>query len=135
VDGTDNECYIIKKEDDRETYSSYTKHTSKTDSKRGVRIRHTVSFNGFGNATPLYITVYGLSESELPSSTCSTGVHSIRLPGLCYGSTQDCSTETVGFLISKEQEHTIYNVKDGSRVLKLMMNMCGWDGRMVTDPD
>ena len=109
VDGTDSEVYIVKKEDDRGTNSAYTKNISSTDSKRGIRIRHTVSFNGFGNAAPLYITVYGLSEAELPSSTCPSGVLSVRIQGLCYGSTQDCSTETAGFVVfirstKKEEE-------------------------------
>lgn len=109
VNGTDSECYIFKKEDDRGTNLAYTKNTSNTDSKRGIRIRHTVSFNGFGNAGPLYITVYGLAEAELPSSSYPSGVLSERIQGLCYRSTQDCSTETSGFVVfirstKKEEE-------------------------------
>ena len=46
VNRTDSEVYIVKKEDDRGTNYAYTKNTSNTDSKRGIRIRHTISFNG-----------------------------------------------------------------------------------------
>ena len=98
VDGSED-FFIINKNDDTGTRAAYTKDTSSTDSKRGVRIRHTVTFNGYGNAAPLYVTVYGLSEEELPSSTCPSGLLSLPLRGFCYGGSQDCSNMNYGYII------------------------------------
>ena len=47
----------------------------------------------------LCITVYGLSEEELPTPTCPDGILPLVLPGFCYGSSQDCSNKTVGHII------------------------------------
>ena len=99
VENKANECYIINKNDDTGTRSAFTKSTSSTDSLRGLRIRHTVTFNGVGNTAPFYLTIYGLSESELPSSTCPTGVYQLPIPGFCYGGNQNVSSSTVGYLI------------------------------------
>ena len=92
--------FIIKKGKNN-TRSAFTDElsSSNTDSHRGIRIRHSVSFNGVGNQAPLYATVYGLSEEELPSSTCPSGVLTIPIPGLCYGANQDCSNSTIGYFV------------------------------------
>ena len=99
VDSIGNDYYIINKDDDTGTRSTYTKTTSSTDSLRGIRIRHSVTFNAVGNAAPMYATVYGLSEDELPTSTCPSGAYDIPLEGFCYGGMQDCSNKTVGYLV------------------------------------
>ena len=85
VDSAENEGFIICKDNNTGTRSSYTQHTSSTDSLRGLRIRHTISFNAYGNGTPLYAAVYGLSEAELSVATCPSGVLPVFLPGFCYG--------------------------------------------------
>ena len=99
VDGSEGEGFIICKDDDTGTRSSYTKSTASTDSKRGIRIRHTVSFNALGNAAPFYATVYGLSSEELPVSTCPSGLLPVLLSGFCYGGDQDVSNKTKGWLV------------------------------------
>ena len=99
VDGKVNDLFIVNKQDDSGVRSSYTKDTSSTDSLRGIRIRHTVSFNGVGNTAPLYITIYGLTKEELPVATCTSGVFPILLEGLCYGSNQDCSNRSIGHVV------------------------------------
>ena len=99
VDGKGADFFIINKKNDSGTRSAYAKDNSSTDSLRGIRIRHSISFNACGNTTPFYITVYGLSEEELPSSICPDGVLPVLLPGLCYGSSQDCSNSSIGYFI------------------------------------
>ena len=70
VNGKDNDVFIVNIKIDTGTRSSYSKDTSSTDSCRGIRIRYSVSFNAVGNAAPFYTTVYGLTEEELPTTTC-----------------------------------------------------------------
>ena len=92
-------CEFIVNKNENGTRSAFTKDSSSTDSLRGLRIRHSLSFNAVGNAAPLYLTVYGLDEEELPSSTCQSGVFTLPIPGLCYGGSQDASNQTEGFLV------------------------------------
>ena len=92
-------CEFIIKKNENHTRSAYTKESSSTDSLRGICIRHSITFNAVGNAAPIYATVYGLGEDELPSATCPTGVLTIPIPGLCFGGNQDCANETIGYLV------------------------------------
>ena len=99
MNGTDNDVFIVNIKNDTGTRSSYSKDISSTDSCREIRIRHSVSFDVVDNATPFYATVYGLTEEELPTTTCPSGVFTLPVPGLCYGGSQDCSNQTVGYLV------------------------------------
>ena len=99
VDSSEGEGFIVCKDDDLGTRSAYTQHTSSTTSLRGLRIRHSVTFNAYGNAAPLYATIYGLTEQELPVKTCPSGVLPLLLPGFCFGGSQDVSNTTVGHII------------------------------------
>ena len=62
-------------------------------------MRHSVTFNAFGNATPLYATIYGLSKEDLPTESCPSGILTISLPGFCYGGCQDVSNSSIGYLV------------------------------------
>ena len=99
VDGKSNTSYIVNKDNDSGTRSNYTRNTSNTDSLRGICIRHTVSFNAVGNTAPMYATVYGISEEEMPTATCPSGVLTIPIPGFCYGGSQDCANKSIGYLV------------------------------------
>ena len=69
-DGKGNASYIINKDkNDTATRSSYTRNTSNTDSLRGIRIRHSVTFNAVGNTAPMYAILYGITEDEMPTAT------------------------------------------------------------------
>ena len=106
----EGEYYLINKDNDTGTHSAYTQNSSSTDHLRGIRIRHTVTFNGVGNATPFYITIYGLSEEELPSSVCPTGVWPVSIPGFCYGGNLNCASTTLGhivFIRSTNKDHSV----------------------------
>ena len=110
VQGKENDKFIICKDEDTGTCSAFTKTTSTIDSHRGLRIRHSVTFNALGNDAPLYSTVYGLSNVELPIATCPTGRLCIPLPNFCYGGCQDVSNSTIGYLVflrSTEKEDSI----------------------------
>ena len=91
--------FIINTNKDLGTRSAYTKNTSSTDSLRGIRIRHSATFNAVGNAAPFYATVYGLNEEELPTATCPSGIFTVPIPGFCYGGSQDCANNTRGYLV------------------------------------
>ena len=99
VDSSEGEGFIICKDEDTGTRSAYTQHTSSTSNMRGLWIRHSVTFNAYGNAAPLYSTVYGISEQELPVATRPSGVLPLSLPGFCYGGSQDLSKTTRGHVV------------------------------------
>ena len=40
-----------------------------------------------------------MSEDELPTEIFPSGVYTKVIPGVCYGESQDCSNETVGYLV------------------------------------
>ena len=73
VDENIDNCFIVNKRYGIGLRLSYTKDSSSTDSLRGIHILHSVTFNGVGNADPLYATVYGINEEDLPVYTCATG--------------------------------------------------------------
>ena len=54
------------------------------------------------------MTVYGLSEEELPTQTCLSGLLSLPLEEFSYGSNQDCSNRNIDYVIflrsTKKQE-------------------------------
>ena len=100
--------FIIKKNENG-VRSAFTKDTTSTDSLRGIRIRHSFTFNAVGNAAPFYATIYGLTAEELPVSSCPSGVYTLPVPGFCYGGAQDCANESIGYIVflrssSKEDE-------------------------------
>ena len=79
--------------------SAYAKDNSSTDNLFGIRIGHNISFNACRHTAPFYITIYDLSEEELPSSACPDDVLPVVLSVLCYGSSQDCSNSSIGYVI------------------------------------
>ena len=71
-----------------------------TSSPSGIRGRLTWSATADGSVGPTYITFTGLTERELPISTCASGVLVIPISGLCIGGGSlnvDCKTE--GFAV------------------------------------
>ena len=59
VNGRNDDCFVVNKNDDRGLRSSYSQKTSITDNLRGIRVRHSVTFNAVGNTANFYIAVYG----------------------------------------------------------------------------
>ena len=55
--------------------------------------------NANGNLAQIYLTMYGLSEKELPISSCPDGMLKVKIKGMRYGGGQDCDNEKEGFII------------------------------------
>ena len=47
----------------------------------GLRVKITFTFSGAGTMAPIFISVLGLTERELPEEQCI----SLIIPGLCVG--------------------------------------------------
>ena len=74
---------------------------------KGVRIVISNTFSGGGLSAPLFISVFGLTEEELPKDD---GII-IEVPRLCNGSHQDIYAQGIGYLCfvrsNNKQEHKI----------------------------
>ena len=93
------EVFLVDKTMDRNTQSAYTNSVGGTNHKKGLWLRHSISMNGNGNMAQIYLTLYGLSEQELPKSSCPDGMLKVKVKGLCYGGGQDCDNEKEDFII------------------------------------
>jgi hypothetical protein len=51
----------------------------------GQRIRLMQTMAGNGRMAPVFATITGLSEDELPFDTCPSGIYFLEVPGLCAG--------------------------------------------------
>ena len=80
------------------TKSVFTGDPGGTDHLNGIRARLTHASNGLGQLAPLYITFYGLSERELPSKFCKSGMLQVKVPGLCYAGNIDVRSDQVGYI-------------------------------------
>lgn len=63
----------------------------------GHRVRLTQTFASNGRVAPIWATLTGLTELELPSSGCPSGIYILEIPGLCVGGTNVHSQGT-GFI-------------------------------------
>ena len=77
--------YLIDRSHDRKSQSSYSNDKGGTDNKNGLRVRLTFTMNGVGMMAAPFITVTGITERELPRSSCPSGVYIMSIPGLCAG--------------------------------------------------
>ena len=74
---------------------NHYKQKSSGDSHcRGVRIVINSTFTAGGLSAPIFVTVYGLSQEEMPG----TEIMTIEIPGLTVGSHQDIYSNGVGYL-------------------------------------
>jgi len=64
----------------------------------GQRVRFTITISAGGYMAPLFMTVAGLSDGELPQSTCPDGVLILKIPGLCVGGTVDPRIQNCGYV-------------------------------------
>ena len=47
----------------------------------GLRVKLTYTFSGAGVMAPIFVSVLGLNEREMPEDQCI----SLKIPGLCVG--------------------------------------------------
>ena len=80
-----NDEDVIASDEHNNSTQMYCKLQSGTpDSKaKGMRVKLTFTFVGHGKMLDAYITVAGLTERELPKSTCPDGILIVPIPGLC----------------------------------------------------
>jgi hypothetical protein len=64
----------------------------------GLRIKYTFSFSATGQSAPIFITVGGLTKSELSPEKCPSGVLLMKIPGLAVGAAIDPHNTQIGFL-------------------------------------
>ena len=67
----------------RHTRSHYLPENSKCMS--GLRVKLTYTFTATGLQAPVFVTVSGLTETELPVETCPTGILHLDIEGLSIG--------------------------------------------------
>jgi hypothetical protein len=53
----------------------------------GLRVKITYSFNGAGASAPVFVSVTGLTEHELPKEAVPSGLLALKIQGLCVGGT------------------------------------------------
>ena len=93
--------------------SVYSAQKGGTDHLHGLRVRLTHTMCGLGIMAPLYVTIYGLSERELPHQDYPSGVLVLEIPGLCYASNLDARSSEKGYVvftrasINLEEEETV----------------------------
>ena len=85
----------VKNEVSSSSSRNHYKHKASGDAHcRGVRIVINSTFTAGGLSAPIFVSVFGLSQEEMPSSDIVT----IPVPGLTVGSHQDIYSSGVGYL-------------------------------------
>ena len=79
--------------------STFSAEIGGTDHLNGLRIRATHTMCGVGIMAPLYVTVYGLNERELPAADFPSGVLVLEVPGLSYASNLDARATETGYVV------------------------------------
>lgn len=126
VDGTQN----------RASQSAYVGDADGTKSLNcnGIWMRFTVTFSASGMVAPIYITITGLTEADMPRSKVPNGQLVIPIEGLTYDGSVDPRNKEIGYVVfiwndsdnkndySQEtlnfpyyQQHVFYPFLDASR--------------------
>lgn len=99
------EIYVFKPiDDDDGVRSTHTRFTGCTDSKRGIRITHTVTITANGSMAPIFLILSGLTEQELSKEQCPSGIVLKKIKGLNYGASVDISNQDEGTIIFMRSE-------------------------------
>ena len=78
--------------------------TGSTDCANGLRVKLTHTFAANGTMAPLFVSVCGLTERELPTEQCPSGVLVLKIAGLCIG--EASATGTVIFVRNDNDKQT-----------------------------
>lgn len=77
---------------------SQYKTVMSTPQMHGQRIKHTFTFSGAGQCAPIFITVTGLTASELDVDCCPSGMLVLQIRGLCIGGAVNPNNNDIGYL-------------------------------------
>lgn len=66
--------------------------------KNDLRVRHTFSMSAGGFLAPIFVSVTGLTEAELPSATCLDSLLIVQVAGLAVGSAVDPRNKHIGYV-------------------------------------
>ena len=88
---------VSSPEDTNKYHLIYSSGVGASDMAVFVKILHIVT--AVSRTAPSVVVLRNLSESELPSSTRSSGMHVVTLEGSCIGGTQQQSIQGTGFLV------------------------------------
>lgn len=66
--------------------------------KQGLRVRHTVSMSAGGFVAPIFVSVTGLTEEDLPPAMCPDGILIVAVPGLSIGAAVDPRNQHLGYV-------------------------------------
>ena len=78
-------------------HSTYSNGFGGTDHMNELRVRLTFIMYAGSSLAALFITVTGLTERELPVSTCPSGITYLSIEGLCSSEGQDLRHNTVRY--------------------------------------
>ena len=84
--------------------STYSCEVGGTYHINGLCVRHTHSMNAFDNIAPIYLTVYGLNEREIPRDNYPSGIFVMEIEDLCFGGAQDVRKQNVGYIVFMRNE-------------------------------
>lgn len=79
------------------TYASFSMQGD-TLCLKGRRVRITTTIAANGMTAPIFVTVYGMNERDLPKREYPDGVHVEKFDGLCMGGGQDVHTQGHGYV-------------------------------------
>ena len=65
----------------------------------GLAVRYTVTTTAAGTLAPLVAAVTGLTQHELPTESCPSGMIVITVPGFCIGASVDVYAQQPGYIV------------------------------------
>ena len=90
---------LYDKDTHKSRQSAFTGRPGGTDHLNGLSVRLTHTITAMGVMAPIYITVYGLTDRELCPIKYPTGIHIVKIPGLCYAGNLDVRAKQIGYVV------------------------------------
>ena len=87
----------------------------------GQRVRLTVTTTAAGRVAPVFATISGLEENELPASTCPSGILCVEIPGLCCGAS-NVFDDAVGYVCFVRKMKSTANLDSVDKRIFLLYN-------------
>lgn len=105
VNKDDEWCYLIEDASDTAQKASGTRSyfrsrpgASKGGFRTGLMIRMTWTITADGTIFPLFASILHLTERELLTNLCPSGILILQFPGMCVGSAVDSRIRQIGYV-------------------------------------